>query len=120
MLKVYAYAGCGTCRTALAWLKEHDVTHRVIPIREQPPSISELQQVLNAVDGDLGRLFNRSGADYRELGLSPKLKTMSVAEALKLLSTNGNLVKRPFVVMKTGGLVGFNAEVWSATLLSAT
>ncbi|HYE05769.1 MAG TPA: Spx/MgsR family RNA polymerase-binding regulatory protein [Planctomycetota bacterium] len=116
MLTVYAYQNCSTCRNALKWLASRGIAHEVKPIREQPPSAGELARVLDAVGGDVRRLFNTSGKDYRELKLGEKLKGMSTADALKLLRGNGNLVKRPFVVTATGGLVGFDAEAWAKVL----
>ena len=77
MLKVYAYSGCGTCRKALKFLEERGVAHRVIPIREQPPTPAELKRMLAAYHGDTRKLFNTSGQDYRALGLGAKLATLS-------------------------------------------
>ena len=112
MIKVYAYSGCSTCKSALKFLKEHKVPHEVLAIRETPPTKAELKRMLAAYGGDMRRLFNTSGLDYRALGLGPKLDAMGEDEALGLLAENGNLVKRPFVVAKDGGLVGFKPEEW--------
>lgn len=118
MLTIYAYQGCSTCRDAMKWLKQHDLPFREIAIRETPPSLTELRSVLKAMNGELRRLFNVSGQDYRALGLKDKLPTMSTDEALTLLSQNGNLVKRPFAfdVTKQVYLVGFKADEWQAAL----
>ena len=74
--------------------------------------------MLDAHDGDLRRLFNTSGQDYRALGMKDKLPTMTTDAALKLLSTNGNLVKRPFAIDAANKvfLVGFKEDEWSAAL----
>jgi len=45
-----------------------------------------------------------------------KLPKMGEEEAIQLLASNGNLVKRPFVLTKTGGLVGFNEKEWGNLL----
>ncbi|MCW1916087.1 arsenate reductase family protein [Luteolibacter sp. GHJ8] len=116
MLTVYAYKGCDTCRQALKWLKEHGVPHEVKAIRETPPTAEELLMAVNAYQGDLRPLFNTSGGDYRELGLKDKLPTMTTREAVDLLSGNGNLVKRPFVIGDGVVLVGFKADVWEKAL----
>jgi arsenate reductase len=112
VLKVYAYKNCDTCRRALKFLEARKVPHSVIPIREQPPTIAELKRMLKAYDGDLRRLFNTSGQDYKALGMKDKLPDMKTDEALALLAKNGNLVKRPFVLTDDGGLVGFREEDW--------
>ena len=116
MLTVYAYQKCSTCRDALKWLTARGIPHEVKAIRETPPSVTELETVLAATGGDIRKLFNTSGVDYRELGLKDKLPSMSEAEALKLLSTNGNLVKRPFALGDGKALVGFKEPDWTTTL----
>ena len=114
-LRIYAYEKCDTCRKALRFLKERGVAHEVIPIREQPPTEQELRTMLKRV-GEMRRLFNTSGQDYKALGLSQKLPAMSEADAIKLLAGNGNLVKRPFVVGKNWGTTGFKEEDWATQI----
>ena len=116
MLKVYAYSGCGTCRQALKFLNARGLAHTVVAIREQPPTVAELKRMLAQYAGDVRKLFNTSGQDYRALGLGAKLATMPAAEALALLANNGNLVKRPFVLTPDGGRVGFREDEWTAWL----
>lgn len=117
-LRVYAYEKCDTCRKALRFLKERGVAHEVIPIRQQPPAKAELRQMLKHV-GQLRRLFNTSGQDYRALGLGEKLPGMDEASALELLAANGNLVKRPFAIGDGWGVTGFNEAEWSERFLPA-
>lgn len=118
MLKVYAFKGCSTCRNASKWLEKNQVAFTELPIRETPPSAKELKAALAAKDGERRVLFNTSGLDYRALDLKTKLPTLNEAEALKLLSENGNLVKRPFALDETRGifLVGFKEAEWTAAL----
>ena len=111
-LEVYSYAKCGTCRKALAFLSEHEIDHTVVPIREQPPTKSELKKMLLLHGGNLRRLFNTSGLDYKRLDLKDKLASMDVDQAIELLSRNGNLVKRPFVLADNFVGLGFNPEQW--------
>jgi arsenate reductase len=118
MLKLYAYQGCSTCRNAVKWLKQHGIPFEEIAIREQPPTTLELEAALKSRGGDLGALFNRSGQDYRALGMKDKLPAMSQSGALQLLSKNGNLVKRPFAIdeKKRVVLVGFKETEWESAL----
>jgi arsenate reductase len=119
MLKVFQYTGCSTCKNAIKWLKAHAIPFEEIAIRESPPSVADLKAMLAAHSGDLRRLFNVSGQDYRNLGLKDKLPAMSNDAVLKLLSTNGNLVKRPFAIDTTNKiyLVGFKEDEWKLALL---
>ena len=111
-LKIYTYANCGTCRKALQYLAAKGVECRVIPIREQPPNRTELQRMLRIYDGNIRKLFNTSGQDYQKLNLKERLPRLSVNEAIDLLATNGNLVKRPFVLTENDGRVGFKEAEW--------
>ena len=115
-MKVYAYQGCDSCRKALKWLAERGIPHEVVPVRESPPGIDELRQVLAASGGDIRKLFNVAGGDYREMGMKDRLPTMSEDEALALLSRHGNLVKRPLVVGARLKTAGFKPDEWAAAL----
>lgn len=110
--KVYVYRGCDTCRKAMKFLEAKGVEFQEVPIREQPPTKAELKRMLEIYGGDLRKLFNTSGMDYKALNMKDKLPTLSVEEALKLLNENGNLVKRPFALTDKVGLVGFKEEEW--------
>lgn len=114
MLRIYTYEKCSTCRDALKFARERGWKIEVVPIREQPPSQAELKKMLGLVGGDLRRLFNTSGQDYKAMGMKDKLPAMSEAEALDLLSRHGNLVKRPFALGPKGGAVGFKPEQWES------
>lgn len=115
-LKVYTYAKCSTCRDAVKWLRARGLAFEERAIRETPPTLAELRTMLAAQPGGLRRLFNSSGLDYRAMGLSTKLPAMSESEALALLTKNGNLVKRPFLLGPGVGLVGFDEKAWAAAL----
>jgi arsenate reductase (glutaredoxin) len=115
-MKLYAYSKCSTCRDAAKWLTAHRLKFQELPIYETPPDIAELRAMLAFVDGNIRRLFNTSGIQYRERGLAEKLPRMSESEALKLLASDGRLVKRPFLIGEKVGLVGFDARKWSEAL----
>ena len=111
-LKFYAYKNCDTCRKAIKHLDEKGVGYELIPIREQPPTKAELKTMLANHDGNIRKLFNTSGGDYKDLNLKEKLPNMSKTDAIDLLSKNGNLIKRPFVIFGDRGLVGFKEKEW--------
>lgn len=119
MLKVYAYKNCDTCRKAIKFLNAHAIPFEEIAIRDTPPSPAELRAMLAAHRGEIRRLFNTSGRDYKALGLGTKLAGLSESEALRLLGANGNLVKRPFAIDGGAHLVGFREDAWRTALLPA-
>lgn len=73
--------------------------------------------MLKAQSGNLRSLFNTSGGDYKALGMKDRLPTMSEDEAIRQLASNGNLIKRPFVIGKDVALIGFHDETWKRVLL---
>lgn len=116
MLTVYTLSNCDTCRKATKWLRAQDAPFVERAIRETPPSVAELRRALAAHDGDVRKLFNTSGRDYREQQLGDKLPGLTEAQALTLLAGNGNLVKRPFLVAKGWARAGFSEAGWTAAL----
>ncbi len=121
-IKIYEYSGCSTCKKALKFLDSKKISYTKFAIVETPPTLRELKQMLaylKAANGSLKNLFNTSGVQYRELKIADKLKAgMSEAEALKLLSQNGKLIKRPFLLTENSGVVGFNEPIWASLLLA--
>ena len=91
-------------------MADNEIEFESIQVRDQPPSIGELNQA-SAVLG-LKRLFNSSGMDYRSLGMKEILPTLMEADALQLLSENGNLVKRPLVITEESAINGFKEADW--------
>jgi hypothetical protein len=65
----------------------------------------------------LKKFFNTSGRLYKEMKLKDKLSEMSEEEQIKLLATNGMLVKRPLVVDEDKVLVGFKETEWEEKLI---
>jgi arsenate reductase len=118
MLKAYTYANCDTCRRAVKWLREHNVEFEERPIRETPPTRAELRSMLAANGGEMRKLFNTSGVDYRAQKLGDKLPSLSESAAFDLLEANGNLVKRPFLIGKNIAVVGFDPDVWAERVIS--
>lgn len=116
MLKLYGYKGCSTCQKAKKFLESNNINYKWIPIRECPPTIQELKLMLTKYP--LNKLFNTSGMDYRAMNMKEKLPKLTENEALTLLSKNGNLIKRPFVISNNILLIGFKEDQWKLNLLS--
>lgn len=114
-LVVYTLSNCDTCRAATKWLRARDVAFEERAIRETPLTAAELRTMLAAYDGQVRRLCNTSGREYRALKLGEKLDAMTPGEVIELLAGNGSLVKRPFAIGRGVALIGFDEAAWSAT-----
>ena len=113
---VLVYRKCSTCLKALKWLEEHKVDFEERPIVEENPTYEELKEWYKRSGLPLKKFFNTSGLLYKELNLKEKVPIMSEEEQLRLLATNGMLVKRPLVVGEDFVLTGFREKEWDFIL----
>ena len=110
------YPSCSTCKKAKKWLDENKISYTARPIKEQNPSEEELRAWHKKSGLPLKRFFNTSGMLYREQGLKDKLPSMSEEDQLRLLSTDGMLVKRPLLIGEDFVLPGFKEAEWKEAL----
>ncbi len=110
------YPKCSTCRKAKKWLDEQQLSYEDRHIVENNPTYEELKSWYEMSGMPLKKFFNTSGNLYKEMKLKDKLPTMSEEEQLRLLASDGMLVKRPVIVDGTTVLTGFKEEVWRETL----
>ena len=116
MLLFLEYPKCTTCQKAKKWLLEQDVEFEDRDIKLQNPTFAELSEWYAKSGLPLKSFFNTSGLLYKSMGLKDKLPEMTEEAQLKLLSTDGMLVKRPLLVGEDFVLTGFRAEQWAAAL----
>lgn len=112
MVKVYGYTKCSTVKKALKFLEEKNVSYTHIDNVENKLNEKEIKNIYENSGLDIKKFFNTSGMLYRELGLKDKLVNMTEEEKIKLLSSNGMLVKRPIIITDKGILTGFQQEKW--------
>ena len=111
------YPKCSTCRKAKKWLEENNIEFEERHIIDENPTYEELKEWYEKSDLTLNKFFNTSGMKYRELKLKDKRPEMSEDEQLKLLATDGMLVKRPVIVSDDFVLTGFKVKEWEEKLL---
>lgn len=110
------YPPCTTCKKAKKWLDDNQIVYEARHIKENNPTYEELKAWYEKSGLPLKKFFNTSGIQYRALELKDKLPGMSEEEQLRLLASDGMLVKRPLVVTETAVLTGFKAETWEKVL----
>ena len=110
------YPKCTTCQKAEKWLADKGAEYTTRHIKEENPTYDELKIWYEVSGLPLKKFFNTSGLLYKSMHLKDKLPSMSEDEQLKLLASDGMLVKRPLLVGEDFLLVGFKAEQWEAVI----
>ena len=116
MVKFICYPKCTTCQKAQKWLDDNKIEYEFRDIKLDKPTFDELIEWHKKSGLLLKKFFNTSGLLYKSLDLKNKLPTMSEDEMLKLLASDGMLVKRPLLIGDSFVLVGFKEAEWGATL----
>ena len=116
MIKFICYPKCTTCQKAKKWLDDNKIEYELRDIKENNPSLDELTTWYKMSGLPLKKFFNTSGLLYKSMELKDKLLAMSEEEQLKLLATDGMLVKRPLLICEDFVLVGFKESEWSEVL----
>lgn len=116
MISFICYPKCTTCQKAKKWLEDNKIEYKLRDIKEDNPTLEELSDWHKISGLPLKKFFNTSGLLYKSMKLKNKLSTMSEEEQLKLLATDGMLVKRPLVIGEDFVLVGFKESEWSEKL----
>ncbi len=106
------YPKCSTCQKAKKWLQENDIKFEDRNIVEETPTEKELTKWIKESKKDIKKWFNTSGMKYKELNLKDKLVNMSEKEKIKILASDGMLIKRPILITDKGVLVGFREAEW--------
>lgn len=111
------YSKWTTCKKAKSWLEENNIEFEERPIKENNPVEIELKQWIEKSGYPLKKFFNTSGTLYKDLNIKEKLSDMSEEEQIKLLASDGMLVKRPIFVGEDIVLVGFKEDEWKTKML---
>ena len=119
MMKFICYPKCTTCQKAKKWLDDNGIAYELRDIKTENPTVEELTEWHKKSGLPLKKFFNTCGLLYKSLDLKNKLPTMTEDEMLKLLASNGMLVKRPLLVGDGFVLVGFKESDWNNKIKEA-
>lgn len=110
------YPKCTTCKKAQKWLEDKKLSFDISDIKENNPTAEELKEWFAKSGLPLKRFFNTSGLLYKSMELKDKLPDMTEEEQIKLLASDGMLVKRPILINGDKVLVGFKEKEWETLL----
>ncbi len=117
MILFIEYPKCSTCKKAKKWLTDNNIEFKDRNIVENTPTEKELKKWITESKKDIKKFFNTSGLKYKELNLKEKLPNMSDEEKIKLLASNGMLIKRPLLITDNVILTGFREKEWEENLI---
>ena len=106
------YPKCSTCQNAKKWLEQNNIEFIDRNILTETPTVEELTEWIERSGQDIKKWFNTSGLKYKELNLKDKLLNMDKKEKIKLLASDGMLIKRPLLILDKEILIGFKKEKW--------
>ena len=118
MVLFIEYPKCSTCQKAKKWLINNNVEFEDRNIVENTPTEKELKKWITESKKDIKKFFNTSGIKYKELNLKEKLPNMTDDEKIKLLSSDGMLIKRPLVITDNTILTGFREKEWEDAFIN--
>ena len=128
---VYCYNRCSTCKKAIKYLEENIVRNKNIELElkdiiTEKPNLGEMSKIIETkydkkisdiTRDEIKSFFNTSGILYRENNIKDKIKDLnnSIDDILKILISDGKMIKRPLVIIKDGInkdkiLLGFKEE----------
>ena len=109
----YSYPKCSTCRKASKWLDQNNINFELIDIIKEPPSKEFLELALIQFSSDIKKIFNTRGKSYKSIEVD--ILDLTKKRIIELLSNNGKLIKRPFLIINESKLIlGFNESEYTA------
>ena len=110
---IYSYPKCSTCRRASKWLDQNNVRYQLIDIVKEPPSKRYLELALNQFSLDIKKIFNTRGKSFKLIDFD--ILELTKEKIIELLSNDGKLIKRPFLIINESKLIlGFNESEYDA------
>ena len=111
----YSYSKCTTCRKASKWLDQNNIIFKFVDILKEPPSKKFLELALIQFSQDIKKIFNTRGKSFKSIDFD--INDLTKKEIIELLSSNGKLLKRPFLIINESKLIlGFNEFEYASNL----
>ena len=112
------YPKCSYCRSAKKWLNMNNIYYKDRHIVERPPTEEEIERWIKKSGISVNNFFNKRGDLYRRMKLKKIIPALTEKEKIKILSSNGMLIKRPILETDNDVLIGFEEEQWGEKLLT--
>ena len=108
----YSYPKCSTCRRASKWLDQSNIKYQFKDIIKEPPTKKYLELALKQFSLDIKKIFNTRGKSFKLIDFD--ILNLTKKQIIELLSSNGKLIKRPFLIINESKLIlGFNESEYA-------
>ena len=116
MLHIYGIPNCDTIKKAITWLKKNNVEYQFHDYKKEGADKAKLKEWMAADEKNI--LLNKAGTTWKALTAEQQAKAGTKAGAIKLMSENPSMIKRP--VAETSGtiLIGFNEDAYTKAFLN--
>jgi arsenate reductase (glutaredoxin) len=115
-VSMYGIKNCDTIKKARRWLDEHSVAYTFIDYNAAGIDSAKLQAWSKLVGWD--KLLNRSGTTFKKLADSERAD-LDEAKAIRLMTAQPSMIKRPVLELGRTVVVGFNPEMYEQLLVQA-
>jgi arsenate reductase len=92
---VYGIKNCNTVKTAIDWLKKHNVEFEFHDYKSKGISESKLKEWSKQVGWE--SLVNKRGTTWRQLDEETQLKVKNETSAIAVMKEKTSLIKRPLI-----------------------
>lgn len=108
-ITLYGIPNCDSCKKAIKWLKERNISYQFVNFKETPPQEVDIQRWLTSVDA--AKLLNKRSTTWKQLDDTDK--ALADTQLIGLLQNHSNLIKRPVIETGTTVDIGFKAEQYA-------
>ena len=109
----YSYPKCSTCRRASKWLDQNNIKYQFKDIIKEPPTKKYLELALKQFSSNTKKIFNTRGKSFKLIDFD--ILDLTKKQIIELLSNDGKLIKRPFLIINDSKLLlGFNDSEYAS------
>ncbi|HEY0221417.1 transcriptional regulator Spx [Lactovum miscens] len=108
MIEIYTAPSCTSCKKAKSWLAKHNIAFEERNIIADPLTPEEVKQVLMRCDDGIEGLISSRNRFVKTLGYD--FEDLPLSRALKIISDNPQILRRPIIMDDKRLHVGYNEE----------
>ena len=105
---MYGIANCDTVKKTLAWLTQNEISFEFHNFKKEGITAEKLKEWLKT--SSIEKVLNRKSIAFKSLSEEEQLMMAKKNDAIRLMQTNTNLIKRPVLEIAGTILNGFQED----------